>query len=63
MIVSTHTEHHLANRIFHILRFFFSDQSLLKVTYQDNELIIQIETDLILKNEFKALIQEEFTGL
>jgi hypothetical protein len=62
-IISVHPDHLLANRLHFILAHFFSDQSLLKITYHGNELIIQIDTEQFLKNKFKELLKEKFTGL
>ncbi|MFT5824308.1 MAG: hypothetical protein ACI8ZM_005575 [Crocinitomix sp.] len=62
MIITDHSDHPIANRLHFMLAHFFSDQSLLKITYESNELIIQIDTEQILKNKFKELIEEKFRG-
>ncbi len=63
IIVSSQPNHPLANRLSSILKFYLSDKSLLEMTYIDNELIIQIDTEQILKNKFKELINEKFNRL
>ncbi|NOQ70511.1 MAG: hypothetical protein GQ574_00830 [Crocinitomix sp.] len=62
-IISKQPNHPLTMRLFVLLEEYFSDQSLLKITYQENELVIQIDTEQIPKNKFKELIAENFTGL
>lgn len=59
-IISSQPNHALANRLSSMLKFYLSDQSLLKMTYVDNELIIQVSTEQILKNKFKELMNEKF---
>lgn len=63
VIVSSLRNHTLANQLSSILKFCLNDQSLLEMTYIDNELIIQIDTEQILKNKFKELINEKFNRL
>ncbi len=63
VIVSSLRNHPLANQLSSILKFCLNDQSLLEMTYIDNELIIQIDTEQILKNKFKELINEKFNRL
>lgn len=61
MIISKDSNHPLAKQLRQFLQFNITDKSLLKMTYKENELIIQIDSKSILKEEFKALIQEKFT--